>query len=215
MISIAHHAAQPVAMTKEAVSLPYLQEKIIDSTIRLIIVVEAAVSVGIVSTIVTYGMLAHFPFVTEKIVKYLLFFVLFSSGSISSTKSRYMDNHNNGNSNDRYSDRQTSSSSTSAWGNPNNGPTSTVKSFGSNHLNHLDTSDWGGIKQQAPDSSNWNRSLDQNQSDRYDRTYNERSKYLDGPVNAGSGSNRPSSFIQSRPQERYNAISSRFEGGRF
>lgn len=131
---------------------------------------------------------------------------------MSSSKSRYMDNHNNGNSNDRYSDRQTSSSSTSAWGNPNSGPQSTVKSFGSNHLNHLDTSDWGGIKQQAPDSSNWNRSMDQNQSDRYDRTYNERSKYLDGPVNTASGSNRPSSFIQSRPQERYNAISSRFEG---
>lgn len=134
---------------------------------------------------------------------------------MSSSKSRYMDNHNNGSSNDRYSDRQTSSSSTAAWGNPNNGPQSSVKSFGSNHLNHLDTSDWGGIKQQAPDSSNWNRSMDQNQSDRYDRTYNERSKYLDGPVNTGSGSNRPSSFIQSRPQERYNAISSRFEGGRF
>jgi len=132
-------------------------------------------------------------------------------GSISSSKSRYMDNHNNGSSNDRYSDRQSSSTSNSAWGNPNNGPQSSVKSFGSSHLNHLDTNDWGGLKQQAQDSTNWN----QNQSDRYDRTYNERSKYLDGPVNAGSGSNRPSSFIQNRPQERYNTISSRFDGGRF
>lgn len=124
-----------------------------------------------------------------------------------------MDNHNNGSSNDRYSDRQSSSSSSSAWGNPNNGPQSSVKTFGSNNLNHLDTNEWGGIKQQVQE--NWNRSIDQNQSDRYDRTYNERSKYLDGPVNAGSGSSRPTSFIQSRPQERYNTISSRFDGGRF
>lgn len=147
-----------------------------------------------------------------------IFFSLFAccSGSMSTSKSRYMDNHNNGSSNDRYSDRQSSSSSTSAWANPNNGPQSTVKSFGgSTHINHMDTSDWGGIKQQAPDSNNWNRSIDQNQSDRYDRTYNERSKYLDGPVNAGSGSSRPSSFIQSRPQERYNTMSTRFDGGRF
>lgn len=40
-----------------------------------------------------------------------------------------MDNHSNGGSNDRYSDRTTSSSS-SAWANPNNGPQSSVKSFG-------------------------------------------------------------------------------------
>lgn len=40
-----------------------------------------------------------------------------------------MDNHSNGGSNDRYSDRPSSSSS-SAWANPNNGPPSSVKSFG-------------------------------------------------------------------------------------
>lgn len=55
-------------------------------------------------------------------------FLLFR-GSITSSKSRYMDNHSNGGSNDRYSDRTTSSSS-SAWANPNNGPQSSVKSFG-------------------------------------------------------------------------------------
>lgn len=48
---------------------------------------------------------------------------------MSSSKSRYIDNHSNGASNDRYSDR-TSSSSSSAWANPNNGPPSSVKSFG-------------------------------------------------------------------------------------
>lgn len=48
---------------------------------------------------------------------------------MTSSKSRYMDNHSNGGSNDRYSDR-TSSSSSSAWANPNNGPPSSVKSFG-------------------------------------------------------------------------------------
>lgn len=48
---------------------------------------------------------------------------------MSSSKSRYMDSHSNGGSNDRYSER-TSSSSSSAWANPNNGPPSSVKSFG-------------------------------------------------------------------------------------
>lgn len=50
-------------------------------------------------------------------------------GSMSSSKSRYLDNHSNGGSNDRYSDR-TSSTSSSAWANPNNGPPTSVKSFG-------------------------------------------------------------------------------------
>lgn len=48
---------------------------------------------------------------------------------MSSSKSRYIDSHSNGGSSDRYSER-TSSSSSSAWANPNNGPPSSVKSFG-------------------------------------------------------------------------------------
>lgn len=40
-----------------------------------------------------------------------------------------MDGHNNGGSSDRYAER-TSSSSSSAWANPNNGPPSSVKTFG-------------------------------------------------------------------------------------
>lgn len=55
---------------------------------------------------------------------------------MSSSKSRgYMDNHSNGNSNDRYSDRP-SSSSTPAWA---NGPASSVKSFNGMVFNHKNT----------------------------------------------------------------------------
>ena len=101
----------------------------------------------------------------------------------------------------RYAER--SSGSSSAW--PNTGPPS-VKPFG--HMQSVAANDPWGQKQSE---ANW-RSLDQNQ-DRYDRTYNERksqaapSQYMDPP--------RQNSFI-GRPQERYNnAMSSRFENGRF
>lgn len=47
------------------------------------------------------------------------------SGSVQSRKSRYMDSHSNGNSNERSYERQQSTSSP-AW---NNGPQSSVKSF--------------------------------------------------------------------------------------
>lgn len=120
-----------------------------------------------------------------------------------------MDNHSNGSSNDR-------------WGNPNNGPQSSVKSFGS--IQSVTGNDpWSSIssisKQQTPNTENWSRSMDHQNQDRYDRTYNERKSYLDGPVGSGnssgglSSSTRPSSFItNSRPQERYNSMSSRFDG---
>lgn len=142
-----------------------------------------------------------------------------SRGSMSSGKSRYMDS---GSSNDRYSDRPLSSSS-SAWGNPNNGPPSSVKTFSgmpSTTGNDL----WSQINKQPPtDNGNWNRSIEHQHQDRYDRTYNERksSQYMDGPsVGSGGsgGGGRPSSFIaNSRPQDRYNSnsMSSRFDSVRF
>lgn len=146
---------------------------------------------------------------------------------MSSGKSRYMDS---GSSNERYSDRPLSSSS-SAWGNPNNGLPSSVKAFvgmPSGTGNDL----WSQINKQPPsDNGNWNRSIDHQNQDRYDRTYNERksSQYMDGPsigsggggggTGGGSGvTGRPSSFIaNSRPQDRYNSnsMSSRFDGVRF
>lgn len=77
---------------------------------------------------------------------------------------------------------------------------------------------WGTLNkvQQTQDTNNWSRIDNQNQ-ERYDRTYNERNpKYMDGPVNASNAGSRPSSFItNSRPQERYNSMSSRFDGSRF
>lgn len=133
---------------------------------------------------------------------------------MSSGKSRYMDG---GSSNERYSDRPLSSSS-SAWGNPNNGPPSSVKPFvgmPSAAGNDL----WSQINKQPPtDNGNWNRSIEH--QDRYDRTYNERksSQYVDGSSVGSGGGGRPSSFIaNSRPQDRYNSnsMSSRFDSGRF
>lgn len=145
---------------------------------------------------------------------------------MSSSKSRYMDNHGNGSSNDRYSDR-TSSSSSTAWGNPNNGPPSSVKPFGG--MQSVAGNDpWSTINKQPPtDNGGWSRSIEHQSQDRYDRTYNERkssSQYMEGPSvgssggGGGSSNTRPSSFVtNSRPQERYggNSMSSRFDGGRF
>lgn len=138
---------------------------------------------------------------------------------MSSGKSRYMDSTS---SNERYSDRPISSSS-SAWGNPNNGPPASVKPFvGMPSATGNDP--WNQINKQPPtDNGNWNRSIEHQHQDRYDRTYNERksSQYMDG-VGSGvgsSGGGRPSSFIaNSRPgQDRYNSnsMSSRFDSGRF
>lgn len=54
--------------------------------------------------------------------------------------------------------------------------------------------------------------MDHQNQDRYDRTFSERSKYMDGPTGNSGGSSRPSSFItNSRPQERFNGMS-RFDG---
>lgn len=131
-----------------------------------------------------------------------------------------MDSHSNANSSDRYSDRNSSSSS-SGWGAPSNGPSSSVKPFSS--MQSVAGNDpWGSInKQQQPDSNSWGRSMDHQSQDRYDRTYNERkssSQYMDGPSVGSSSGNRPGSFVtSSRPQDRYNSntMSSRFDGGRF
>lgn len=68
-------------------------------------------------------------------------------------------------------------------------------------------------KPQTHDAGNWSRSIEHQNQDRYDRTFSERSKYMDGPAGNNSGSNRPSSFItNARPQERYSGMSSRFDG---
>lgn len=67
-------------------------------------------------------------------------------------------------------------------------------------------------KPQTHDAGNWSRSLDHQNQDRYDRTFSERSKYLE-PASNNGGSSRPSSFItNARPQERYSGMSSRFDG---
>lgn len=127
---------------------------------------------------------------------------------MSSGKSRYMDS---GSSNDRYSDRPLSSSS-SAWGNPNNVPP--VKPFVMPSASGNDL--WSQINKQPPtDNNNWNRSIEHQHQDRYDRTYNERNG--GGGSGGGGGGGRPSSFIaNSRPQDRYNSnMSSRFDSGRF
>lgn len=73
-----------------------------------------------------------------------------------------------------------------------------------------------GKVQPNQDSNNWARMDNQNQ-ERYDRTYNERNpKYIDGSVNASNSGNRQSSFINnSRTQDRYNNLSNRFDGSRF
>lgn len=120
----------------------------------------------------------------------------------------------NGNSNDRYSDRQ--SSSTTAWGNLNNAPPSSVKPFGG-MASVTGNDPWNTInKPPQADNGSWNRMEHQNQ-DRYDRTYNERktsSQYIEGP-GVGGNSGRPSSFIaNNRPQDRFssNSMSSRFDG---
>lgn len=137
---------------------------------------------------------------------------------MSSSKSRYLDSHSNSNPNDRYSDRNPSSSASGAWGGPSNGPPSSVKPFSS--MQSVAGNDpWNMNK--PPDSNSWSRSMDHQGQDRYDRTYNERkssSQYIDGPSVGGSSGSRPNSFITSnRPQDRYNsnAMSSRFDGGRF
>lgn len=68
-------------------------------------------------------------------------------------------------------------------------------------------------KPQTHDAGNWSRSMDHQNQDRYDRTFSERSKYMDGPTGNNTGSSRPSSFITNpRPQERYSGMSSRFDG---
>lgn len=120
----------------------------------------------------------------------------------------------NSNSNDRYSDRQSSSSS-AAWG-MGNAPPSSVKPFGG--MASVPGNDpWNQLsKPPQGDNGNWNRMEHPNQ-DRYDRTYNERkssSQYIDGP-GVGGNSGRPSSFLaNSRPQDRYssNSMPSRFDG---
>lgn len=123
-----------------------------------------------------------------------------------------------GNSNDRYSD-------SSAWGNPNNGAPSSVKPF-IGMPSQANNDPWGQMNKQPPaDNGNWNRSIEHQHQDRYDRTYNERksSQYMDGPGvgnggGGGSGGGRPASFIaNSRPQDRYNSnsMSSRFDSSRF
>lgn len=133
---------------------------------------------------------------------------------MSTNKSRYMENAS---SNDRYSDRPTSSSgSGGGWGNMNNPPPSSVKPFGG--LSSVPANDpWSAMSKPPADNGNWNRMDHQNQ-DRYDRTYNERkssSQFIDSGL-AGSNS-RPSSFISNRPQDRYagNSMSSRFDSSRF
>lgn len=77
---------------------------------------------------------------------------------------------------------------------------------------------WVAMSKVPPnqDSNNWTRMDNQNQ-ERYDRTYNERNpKYIDGNVNASNSGNRQSSFINNtRAQDRYNSISNRFDGSRF
>lgn len=143
--------------------------------------------------------------------------------TLSSNKSRYLESGNSGgNGNDRYSERN--SSSTNSWGNPNSGPSSSLgKSFG--NIQSVATNDpWGSIKQQqqqAPDSNNWGRSMEHQSQDRYDRTYNERkssSQYLDGS-GMGNGGGRPNNTFLSgqRPQDRFSSsnLSSRFDSGRY
>lgn len=147
-----------------------------------------------------------------------------------------MDSHSNGNSNERSYERQQSASSP-AW---NNGPHS-VKSFNGIYIyiysifnffyqtilipdnpisfNYVVPNDpWAamGKIQPSQESSNWGRIENQNQ-ERYDRTYNERNaKYIDSNVNASNNGNRPSSFMNnSRTQDRYNNLANRFDGGRF
>lgn len=124
----------------------------------------------------------------------------------------------NNTSSDRYTDRN--SSSNNSWNNPNSGPSSSLgKSFGS--LQSATTDPWGSLKPQQPQESNsWNRSIEHQSQDRYDRTYNERkssSQYLDGPL-GNTGGSRPNTFLgNQRPQDRYsnNNLSSRFDNSRF
>lgn len=87
------------------------------------------------------------------------------------------------------------------------------------HVLHKVPNDpWGAMGKvpQNQESNNWGRMDNQNQ-ERYDRTYNERNpKYMDGNANASNSGNRPSSFIaNSRAQDRYNNMPNRFDGGRF
>lgn len=102
----------------------------------------------------------------------------------------------------RYQDRQTSSSGGggSGWysnsGSASGGQSQHSKSFmssgGGGGGGQTSSSNSWPMKQQQPD---WGRNMDSNQ-DRYDRTYNERRapQYSD--------SQRPTSFIAGRPQDR-------------
>lgn len=94
----------------------------------------------------------------------------------------------------RYQDSRQTSSSGGWYGNSNTGGSQSQNSKSFMPQSSSSSSNSWPLKQQQPES-NWGRNMDSNQ-DRYDRTYNERRtpQYSD--------SQRPSSFVGGRPQER-------------
>lgn len=118
---------------------------------------------------------------------------MMSSTSTSNGGKQRYDNQSHMQDNRYQDNRQTSSGNWYGSSNTGGGQSQNSKSFMPQSSSSSSSNNWP-LKQQQPDG-NWGRNMDSNQ-DRYDRTYNERRtpQYSD--------SQRPSSFVGGRPQER-------------